>query len=121
MYAAAQTRAAEARAAQTRAVSVIADPTRARILRLMHDAEDGRVLVERVAEALALRQPTVSHHMKALLYEGVVTRTPDGRRVWYAIAPYQTERISALLGTEPVGGTSSPDLERITTDLAERF
>ena len=32
---------------------------------------DGRVLVGRLADELGLRQPTVSHHMKALLDEGL--------------------------------------------------
>ncbi|MFD4959046.1 metalloregulator ArsR/SmtB family transcription factor [Microbacterium sp. NPDC058389] len=98
----------------------LGDPTRARILRLIRDSHDGRMLVGHLAEELDLRQPTVSHHMKALREDGVVVREPDGRRVWYSIADDQAARVDALLG----GGqrsASHPDLDRIADDLAERF
>lgn len=98
----------------------LGDPTRARILRLIRESDDGRMLVGHLANALDLRQPTVSHHMKALREDGVVVREPDGRRVWYSIADDHAERVDALLG---VGerGASPPDLDRIVADLAERF
>lgn len=98
----------------------LGDPTRARILRLIRDSDDGRALVGRLAQELGLRQPTVSHHMKALHEDGVVVRSPDGRRVWYSIAPDQADRVDALLGDDPPR-SSAPDLDRITSDLAVRF
>ncbi|WP_225221825.1 metalloregulator ArsR/SmtB family transcription factor [Microbacterium gallinarum] len=104
---------------ESRRMAALADPTRAKILRLIRDSQDGRQLVGRLAEALALRQPTVSHHMKALLAEGVVVREPDGRRVWYSIAPDQAARVDALLGSRPRVGR--PDLERIVADLSTRY
>lgn len=100
-------------------MATLADPTRAKILQLIRDSHDGRQLVGRLAETLALRQPTVSHHMKALLDEGVVVREPDGRRVWYSIAPEQAERVDALLGSGPP--EPPPDLDRIAADLAMRY
>lgn len=104
---------------ESRALVTLADPTRTKILRLIRDADGGRQLVGRLAEVLALRQPTVSHHMKALLDDGVVVREPDGRRVWYSIAPDEAERVDALLG--PVAPPTTPDLERIVADLATRY
>ncbi|WP_169580986.1 MULTISPECIES: metalloregulator ArsR/SmtB family transcription factor [Microbacterium] len=104
---------------EDRGLTVLADPTRARILRLIRDSDDGRALVGELAETLALRQPTVSHHMKALLADGVVARQPDGRRVWYSIAPAHADRVDALLGD--AGAGAAPDLERIAADLAERY
>lgn len=101
-------------------LTTLGDPTRARILRLIRDSEDGRALVGRLAEALNLRQPTVSHHMKALHDDGVVVREPDGRRVWYSVAPDQADRVDALLGDRPQS-SSPPDLDRITGDLVTRF
>ena len=101
-------------------LTTLGDPTRARILRLIRESEDGRALVGRLAEALELRQPTVSHHMKALHDDGVVVREPDGRRVWYSVAADHAERVDALLGTGP-RASSPPDLNRITSDLAQRF
>jgi len=106
--------------AEVRDWTTLGDPTRARILRLMRDSEDGRALVGRLAEALALRQPTVSHHMKALHEEGVIVREPEGRRVWYSIAAEHADRVDALLGDAPRTATA-PDLERIADDLAIRF
>lgn len=101
-------------------LTTIADPTRARILRLIRESDGGRALVGGLAEALDLRQPTVSHHMKALHDDGVVMREREGRRVWYSISPEHAGRVDALLGgsRRPV---VEPDLERITEDLAVRF
>jgi ArsR family transcriptional regulator len=105
---------------QMGSLASLGDPTRARILWLIRDSEDGKALVSRLAEALELRQPTISHHMKSLRDEGVVVREPDGRRVWYSIAPDFAGRVDALLG-EPVRPATDPDLERIATDLALRY
>lgn len=114
--------------AMTRNVSVLADPTRAQIVRLMLTAADGRVLVGQTATALGLRQPTVSHHMRALLDAGLVTREADGRLAWYRIAPIYRRRLAALLlddgdgdGAASDSGASWPDLSRISRDLAFRF
>jgi ArsR family transcriptional regulator len=106
--------------AASRDLLTLGDPTRARILRLIRDSDDGRALVGRLAEALELRQPTVSHHMKALHEDGIVVRSPDGRRVWYSIAPDQADRVDALLGDD-TPGPPTPDLDRIARDLTIRF
>jgi len=98
----------------------LGDPTRARILRMIRESDDGRMLVGHLANALDLRQPTVSHHMKALREDGVVVREPDGRRVWYSIADDHAERVDALLGAGE-RGASPPDLDRIVADLTQRF
>jgi arsenate reductase (thioredoxin) len=97
----------------------LGDPTRARILRLIRESDEGRALVGRLAEVLGLRQPTVSHHMKALHEDGIVVREPEGRRVWYSIAADQRDRIDALLGAAV--SVKEPDLERIVNDLTIRF
>ncbi|GAA5195408.1 metalloregulator ArsR/SmtB family transcription factor [Microbacterium jejuense] len=101
-------------------LSVVADPTRARILQLIRESADGRALVGRLADELQLRQPTVSHHMAALYAEGIVERERDGRRVWYSIHPDQAERVDALLG-ESTAPVEEPDWDRILDDLAARY
>ncbi|MDZ8275568.1 metalloregulator ArsR/SmtB family transcription factor [Microbacterium aquimaris] len=101
-----------------RRLALLADPTRSRILRLIRDSDEGRALVGELAAALELTQPTVSHHMKALLAEGFVRRHPEGRRVWYAIDPDEYDRVSAFLGA---GAAAEPDLDRIVADLSLRF
>ncbi len=100
-------------------ITSLGDPTRVRILGLIRDAQDGRALVGALANSLGLRQPTVSHHMKALHDDGIVVREPDGRRVWYSIAPAHTDLVDSILGgAEPA---DEPDLERIADDLSVRF
>jgi len=78
------------------------------------------MLVGMLAETLALRQPTVSHHMAALHDEGLVVRERDGRRVWYSIHPDQQERVAALVGAAPAVSVE-PDWDRVIDDLADRY
>lgn len=101
-------------------LAVLADPTRARIVQLIRDADGGRAMVSRLAGQLGLRQPTVSHHMAALHAEGLVVREPEGRRVWYSINPDEADRITALLGA-PALATEEPDWDRVVDDLAARY
>jgi arsenate reductase len=104
------------------ALRLLADPTRAQIASMILDSADGRQLVGKMAAALELRQPTVSHHVRALLQEGLLVRQPEGRNVWYSIAPDQLDRVSEYLRVTPeqvpVDGNV---LERIVTDLTARF
>jgi arsenate reductase len=101
---------------------LLADPTRARIVTLIMGAPDGRQRVGALAAELELTQPTVSHHVKALLDEGVLERAPDGRRAWYSVAPDQADRVAELLH-DPKHATTMADglLDRICEDLATRF
>lgn len=101
--------------------TILGDPTRARIVRLIRDSPDGRALVGRLAEALGLRQPTVSHHMKELTARGIVARQPEGRRVWYSLDPRNAERVDALLGADAPGPRVELDLPRIIDRLTERY
>lgn len=50
-----------------------------------------------LATELALRQPTVSHHLKALGDEGLVIRTPDSRLAWFSMLPDQVDRVTEVL------------------------
>lgn len=105
-------------------LALIADPTRARMLSLILARPDGRATVTELAGELGLRQPTVSHHAKALHDEGVLVRMPEGRRAWYSVAPDQVDRVVDLLGSPAAGTDSVTDaavLDRIARDLADRF
>jgi len=108
-------------AGSTIELKLLADPTRSRIISLIMDSPDGRRLVGSLATELDLRQPTVSHHVKALLGEGLLERRPEGRSVWYSIAPDQADRISQVLHGTPDTEMSDAVLERISQDLAPRF
>ena len=108
-------------AGSTNELRLLADPTRASILGLIADSADGRQMVGALAERLRLRQPTVSHHVKALFEAGLLERRPEGRAVWYSIAPDQAERIAHLLPGGPQTEVTDGILGRISGDLATRF
>ena len=107
-----------------RSLKVLADPTRVQLLGLVVDSPDGRALVGRLATALGLRQPTVSHHMRVMADDGLLHREKDGRLVWYSVSPDRQAEVSELLitnrGTEPA--TPAPTaLHHIADDLSIRF
>ncbi|MGY4856334.1 metalloregulator ArsR/SmtB family transcription factor [Cryobacterium sp. AP23] len=105
----------------TSELRLLADPTRARIMSLIMDSADGRVLVGGLAAQLELRQPTVSHHVKALFDEGLLEREPEGRNVWYSITPAQLDRVTDVLQSDGQPTLGDGVLERISEDLAVRF
>ncbi|WP_353827081.1 MarR family transcriptional regulator [Agromyces sp. SYSU T0242] len=108
--------------AATGGLSLIAEPTRARMLALILASPDRRATVTALAEELGLRQPTVSHHAKLLLDDGVLERIPEGRRAWYSVTPGALERVRGLLGAQVPATAPDEDLiERIVDDLAGRF
>ena len=101
-------------------VRLLADPTRARIVRLILDADDGRATVTRLAGALGLTQPTLSHHVKLLHDGGLLNRRPDGRRVWYSVPAERIDAVTELLPGQAAAPTA-PALERTVDDLSARF
>lgn len=103
------------------APAVVTDPTRARMLRLLIEAPDGRSTVTRLAETLGLRQPTVTHHAKVLFEAGVLERRPEGRRVWYSIAADRLDRVLEVLGGDRDVAVDAAVFKRVVDDLATRF
>jgi arsenate reductase len=102
-------------------LKLLADPTRVRILRLIMESPTGRRSVGELAAELELRQPTVSHHLKALSDAGFVKRTPDGRVAWYSMQHDQVDRVSEVLDGSSATVMVEGVLERISNDLAARF
>ncbi|HEY8912196.1 metalloregulator ArsR/SmtB family transcription factor [Lacisediminihabitans sp.] len=102
-------------------LKLLADPTRARILGLIMDSPTGRRSVGELAAELQLRQPTVSHHLKALVDEGLLERTPEGRLAWYSMQPEQADRVAEVLTGSRATVMADGVLERISTDLSRRF
>lgn len=102
-------------------LKLLADPTRARILGLIMDSPVGRCSVGQLAVELDLRQPTVSHHLKALVDEGIVIRTPEGRLAWYSMQLEHVDRVAEVLNGSRATVMADGVLERISTDLSTRF
>ena len=102
-------------------LAALGDATRGAIVRLLLDAPDRALTVGRLTDALTLRQPTVSHHLRVLHEAGLLDRTPRGREVWYALPEQVAARLeewAAPVGDSAVSGAL---LGRIIDDLGTRF
>ncbi len=107
-----------------RNIRATSDPTRIQILGLIVESETGRRAVTELATQLGLTQPTISHHLRVLSDEGVLLRTPEGRRAWYSVVPSRLAEVLDSLHADHQDATapdSPPVLERISADLAFRF
>ncbi len=67
-----------------RRLKALADPTRMKIVALL---ERRPLCVCEITDALALAQPTVSRHLRALETAGFLTRRRQGAWVIYSLAP----------------------------------
>jgi DNA-binding transcriptional ArsR family regulator len=85
--------------AATVTLSMLADPTRLRIMALLIAGEQD---VTAVTAAVAAARPAVSQHLAKLRLAGLVTMRRDGRRAVYAIAGshLQTLVVEALRAAE---------------------
>ena len=81
----------------TRVLKAIADPTRLQILSLINSQPDARACVCDLADAVGLRQPTISHHLKVLTEAGLLQRERRGTWIWYSLDSDQWERVRGLL------------------------
>jgi len=60
-------------------------------------APDEEATVGDLAAALGLSQPTVTHHLRILVDDGVLAREQRGKYVWHSIAPDRRSSIIDLL------------------------
>ena len=67
-----------------RRFAVLGEPTRLRLLNLMHDR--GEASVSELVEATGGMQANVSKHLGVMLGERMVTRRREGNRALYSIA-----------------------------------
>ena len=102
-------------------LKLLADPTRAQIISLIRASPQGKQRVGALAAALELRQPTISHHLKVLLENGLLEREPQGRTVWYSIAADHVDRVEEVLPRPPLASMTGGLLDRICADLSTRF
>jgi ArsR family transcriptional regulator len=80
-----------------RVLKVLAEPARLRLLSLIAAQPGGEACVCHLVEPLGLSQGTVSHHLKALLTAGLVTREQRGSWAYYRVAPDTLATIRTLL------------------------
>ncbi|GAA5147014.1 hypothetical protein GCM10025768_06390 [Microbacterium pseudoresistens] len=80
-----------------RTLRAVADPTRLQILSIILGSLDERATVSQLADALGLRQPTVTHHVRILLDDGFITRQQDGKLGWLSVDPARRGAIEDFL------------------------
>jgi ArsR family transcriptional regulator len=76
-------------------LKVLADPIRLQLLSLVA-ASPGEVCACDLVDAVSRSQPTVSHHLAALVGAGLLTREKRGRWAWYRL---DRARLEAVAGT----------------------
>ena len=84
----------EYRRVTTITFSVLAEPARRDILDLLRDGERS---VGDLVEALALTQPGVSKHLRALREAGLVRVRPEAQKRWYGLRPEPLAELDAWL------------------------
>jgi ArsR family transcriptional regulator, arsenate/arsenite/antimonite-responsive transcriptional repressor len=80
-----------------RVLKVLAEPARLRLLSLIQAQPTGEACVCHLVEPLGLSQGTVSHHLKALLMAGLVTREQRGSWAYYRVASDALASVRMLL------------------------
>jgi ArsR family transcriptional regulator len=61
----------------------LADPSRRKILRVLHNSPAKGLCASEIEQKLGLSQSTISHHMSVLTAAGLVEPRKDGLWVWY--------------------------------------
>ena len=80
-----------------RTLRAVADPTRLQILSIVLGSADERATVGQLTEALRLRQPTVTHHVRILLDDGFLEREQDGKLGWLSVHPARRSAVEDFL------------------------
>lgn len=75
-------------------IRLLADPLRARIVELL---ADGPACTCHLVDDTGAKQPTVSHHLRALREAGVVVAEPRGRFTYYRLLPEAFENTAVQL------------------------
>ena len=79
------------------AFKALADPVRVQIVSRVAASPSGEVCACELLEALALAQPTVSHHLKLLTQAGILHREQRGKWAFFSMAPGGLVALRSLL------------------------
>jgi ArsR family transcriptional regulator, arsenate/arsenite/antimonite-responsive transcriptional repressor len=80
-----------------RVLKALADPVRLRLVSMVAAHDGGEACVCELTEPLGLTQPTISHHLKILVDDGILSRDKRGVWVYYALVPGVLDTVSAAL------------------------
>ena len=98
----------------------LAHESRLQIVGLLAQREHN---VQELAAALALKEPTVSHHLAILKAQGLVTARADGTTRWHALDCDALERLATRVlqqarAVPPVDGTDAWDTKILQSFVA---
>jgi ArsR family transcriptional regulator, arsenate/arsenite/antimonite-responsive transcriptional repressor len=80
-----------------RTLRALADPTRLQLLSLIRRSPNAEATGGELAEHLHLTQPTVSHHLRIMVDDGLLVRNQRGRNAWFSVAADRAAEIDDLL------------------------
>jgi len=80
------------------AFKVLADPARLRLLSMV--AASGEACACDLVEPIGRSQPTVSHHLAALVDAGLLARDKRGKWAWYRVVPERLAALQAVLAPQ---------------------
>lgn len=78
----------------TDSFAILADPTRRRIMEVLHDGER---TVNELVDAVHIAQPGVSRHLRILNEGGFVTVRAAGQRRFYSLRPQPLRELEAWM------------------------
>ena len=91
-------------------IRLLADPLRARIIELL---ADGPACTCHLVDDTGAKQPTVSHHLRALREAGAVVAEPRGRFTYYRLSPEPFENAAAHLADLAKRVRANADASRV--------
>jgi ArsR family transcriptional regulator len=80
-----------------RLFQALADRNRLKVVNMLAQADGEAICVCEFQDALGLKQPTVSYHLKQLVDAGVIAREQRGRFAFYSLEPGVLDRIADLV------------------------
>jgi DNA-binding transcriptional ArsR family regulator len=93
-----------------RRFALLGDPTRLRIVRVLHERGEGTV--GEIAAAAGTSVANASQHLSRLLVGGIARRTRDGQAVRYRIIDDTIEQLCRIVCDGIAGRAGSPAGER---------
>lgn len=76
---------------------VLGDPTRLHILQMIGDNPYQELCSADICAALNISAPTVSHHIKKLIEEGLIIRKKQGKWAYFEIIPARYRKVSHFI------------------------
>lgn len=77
-------------------LKAVADPVRLQLLSIIRAADHWEACVCDLTTAVAVSQPTVSHHLKILVEAGLLTRERRGTWAWFTLVPERLEEVASI-------------------------